>query len=75
MSDSVDDIEYQYFIDMFKSWRTAGLIINILFIISLIACAVLVIFRIFTILDNGDFLEIPDGIYSITQTGNKILPL
>ena len=74
MSDSSDDIEYQYFIDMFKSWRTAGLIASILFIISLIACAVLVVSRIFTILDNGDFLEIPDGIYSITQTGNKILP-
>ena len=74
MSDSADDIEYQYFIDMFKSWRTAGIIANILFIISLIACAILVISRIFTILDNGDFLEIPDGIYSITQTGNKILP-
>ena len=74
MSDISDDIEYQYFIDMFKSWRTAGLIASILFIISLIACAVLVVSRIFTILDNGDFLEIPDGIYSITQTGNKILP-
>ena len=61
-------------LDAFKSWRTAGLIANIFFIIALIAAVGLLASRVITIFDNGDFLEIPDGLYSITQIGNKILP-
>ena len=61
-------------LDAFKSWRTAGLIANIFFIIALIAAIGLLASRVITIIDNGDFLEIPDGLYSITQIGNKILP-
>ena len=64
----------QNFLDEVKSWRTAGLIANIFFIIALIASVGLLASRVITIIDNGDFLEIPDGLYSITQIGNKILP-
>lgn len=73
-TDSSDEVEFQEYIDIFKRWKTAGLIANVLFVISLLACVVLLISRVIPIIHNGDFLPIPDGIYSIAQTGTKFLP-
>ena len=61
-------------LDYWKSWRTSGLILNIILIICLVTCIIGTISRLVVFLSNIGTIELPDTPHVVIDSAKKFTP-